>query len=335
MKPKDFKEKMNNNFFITSIDISHSQKEITYQDNIITLGSCFSENIGQKLIENCFSVEMNPFGVLYNPFSISNSLEMLLEKKQFTQNDIFQYRSLWHSFSHSSYFSDISSEKCLMKIQTRLDSASEFLRHANFLLITFGTAWIYEERKSGRIVANCHKLPSSAFLRRRLTVEEIVANYDDLIKKLQSLFPQLYIIFSISPIRYWKDGAHENNVSKSVLFLAIDALQKKFENVTYFPAYEILMDELRDYRFYDEDMIHPSAFAIKYIWKKFSDTYFSEITQIIVQRVEQLLNDFKHKPMHPESEEYKEFLLHIQHREEQLLSDFPFLAERLQKLSLL
>ncbi|HPC26277.1 MAG TPA: GSCFA domain-containing protein, partial [Paludibacteraceae bacterium] len=142
-------------------------------------------------------------------------------------------------------------------------------------------------------------------------------------------------IFSVSPIRYWKDGAHENNISKSVLFLAIDVLQKKFENVTYFPAYEILMDELRDYRFYDEDMIHPSAFAIKYIWKKFSDTYFSEITQKIVQRVEQLLNDFKHKPMHPESEEYKEFLLHIQHRKEQLLSDFPFLAERLQKSLLL
>jgi hypothetical protein len=202
----------------------------------MTLGSCFSENIGQKMKNAYFLTEINPFGVLYNPLSVLNSLELLISNTLFEAEDIFQQQSLWHSFSHSSLYSDISRERCHQKINSSISIASEFLSPADFLLITLGTAWVFEERRSGKVVSNCHKLPASEFNRRKLNVDEIVKSYDTLISKLQKLFPALQLIFTVSPIRHWKDGAHDNNLSKSTLLLAIDSLKTKFEHVHYFPA---------------------------------------------------------------------------------------------------
>lgn len=315
--------------FQTKIEIPKSNFKITYEDGIMGLGSCFAENIGTKMKGVYFKTEINPFGVLYNPVSIGNSIELMLNNNLFTENDIFEYRSLWQSFSHSSLFSDISEEGCLNKINSRLNSSFEFLKQTNVLLITFGTAWVFEERKSGRVVSNCHKLPANEFVRRRLTKEEIVYRFTEAISKLQSLFPYLNIVFSVSPIRHWKDGAHENNISKGILLLAIDELQKQFGNVHYFPAYEILLDELRDYRFYSSDMLHPSEVAVEYIWNCFSETYFSLQTLELKKRIEQLTADYDHRPLHPDSFEYKNFLSKTDERKLELKVKYPFLSDRM------
>ena len=315
--------------FQTKVEIPLSEIKISFEDHIMTLGSCFAENIGKKMENVYFEVDINSFGVLFNPVSIKNSLELLVQNKTFTKDDIFEYKSLWQSFSHSSLFTDSTSEKCLNKINSRLYTAREFFRDTKVILITFGTAWVFEDKKSGRVVSNCHKLPASEFTRRRLTVAEIVDDYKILIQKIKALLPNLQIIFSVSPIRHWKDGAHENNISKSTLLLAIDELQKEIENVHYFPAYEIQMDELRDYRFYAADMLHPSDVAVDYIWNRFSDTYFTRQTVEIKKRLEQLNADLSHRPIHPDSTEYKSFLKNATMRRDELIVNYPFLSNRI------
>ena len=316
--------------FQTPVTISPSAFHISYESSIMTFGSCFAENIGKKMKQAYFETEINPFGVLYNPISIKNSIEFLLENKEFTQNDLFENRGLWQSFSYSSLFSDISPQECLSRMNTSRANASEFLQKTDVLLITFGTAWIFEERKSGRVVSNCHKLPASHFYRRRLFVEEIIVDYTGLIERLTNLYPALQVVFSVSPIRHWKDGPHENNLSKSSLLLAVEGLQLKFRNVHYFPAYEIQLDELRDYRFYASDMFHPSDVAVDYIWQKFSTTYFEDKTMALKKEFEQLATDLLHRPMFPDSPDYKTFQRNLEKRKAAILSDYPELKSRIQ-----
>ena len=315
--------------FRTSIDIKPYSFRLDYQSNILTLGSCFSENMGLKMKNVFFKTEINPFGVLYNPISILNSIQLLLQNKKFTASDIFEYKSLWHSFSHSSSFSDVSSELCLSKMNERISFASEFIKSTDVLLITFGTAWVFTDKESGRVVSNCHKLPAAKFNRRRLTVDEITEAYSDLLTKLKALYPNLNVVFSVSPIRHWKDGAHENTISKSTLLLAVDALQNQFGNVHYFPAYELLMDELRDYRFYASDMLHPSDVAVEYIWSKFSESVFSEETLQLMKKLEQLAADRAHRPLHPLSPEYALFKENTGKRKNEIIQKYPFMADRI------
>lgn len=315
--------------FRTSIDIKPYSFRLDYQSNILTLGSCFSENMGLKMKNVFFKTEINPFGVLYNPISILNSIQLLLQNKKFTASDIFEYKSLWHSFAHSSSFSDESSELCLSKMNERIESASEFIKNTDVLLITFGTAWVFTDKESGRVVSNCHKLPAAKFNRRRLTVDEITEAYSDLLTKLKALYPNLNVVFSVSPIRHWKDGAHENTISKSTLLLAVDALQNQFGNVHYFPAYELLMDELRDYRFYASDMLHPSDVAVEYIWSKFSESVFSDETLQLMKKLEQLAADRAHRPLHPLSPEYALFKENTGKRKNEIIQKYPFLADRI------
>ncbi len=315
--------------FRTSIDIKPYSFRLDYQSNILTLGSCFSENMGLKMKNVFFKTEINPFGVLYNPVSILNSINLLLENKRFTASDIFEYKSLWHSFAHSSSFSDVSSELCLSKMNERISFASEFIKSTDVLLITFGTAWVFTDKESGRVVSNCHKLPAAKFNRRRLTVDEITEAYSDLLTKLKALYPNLNVVFSVSPIRHWKDGAHENTISKSTLLLAVDALQNQFGNVHYFPAYELLMDELRDYRFYASDMLHPSDVAVEYIWSKFSESVFSEEMLQLMKKLEQLAADRTHRPLHPFSPEYALFKENTGKRKNEIIQKYPFLADRI------
>ncbi|HEY5591574.1 MAG TPA: GSCFA domain-containing protein [Paludibacter sp.] len=316
--------------FQTRVEIPLSPVNITYESHVMTLGSCFAENIGKKMHDVYFLTDINPFGVLYNPVSIRNSIALLLKNNEFTKEDIFENKSLWQSFSHSSQFSDSTPEVCLDKINNRLETSRSFLQKADFLLITFGTAWVFEEKKSGSVVANCHKLPESKFVRKRLSVSDIATDFTVLISKLQTRYPNLELIFSVSPIRHWKDGAHENNISKSTLLLAIDTLQKVFEHVHYFPAYEIQLDELRDYRFYASDMLHPSEVAVDYIWKRFSETFFSDQTMQLKMRLDQLAADLAHRPLHPESIEYNNFLIKTDKRKAELKIEFPFLINRIE-----
>jgi len=315
--------------FHTKIEIPVSSLKISYEDKIMTLGSCFAENIGKRMKDVYFQTDNNPFGVLYNPISIKNSLCLLLQNKQFTINDIFENNGLWQSFSHSTRFSHSNAQICLDQINSRLTASRNFLKDTNVLVITFGTSWVFEEVNSTEVVSNCHKLPAKNFHRRRLSVAEIVDNFIKIICKLLTEYPDIQIIFSVSPIRHLKDGAVENNLSKSTLLLSVNELVEQFEHVHYFPAYEIQMDELRDYRYYAADMLHPSDVAVDYIWNRFSQTYFSSETMRIKKEVEQLNTDLLHRPLHPDSEEFRKFKLHVEQRKIELIKSYPFLETSL------
>lgn len=314
--------------YTTPVQIPYSNLKIGYEDKILTLGSCFAENIGTKLQNAFFLSFINPFGVLYNPLSAGQGIRTLLGETKFTEEDLFQHGSLWNSFSHSSAFSATTSAEALQKINSRLLAARSFLSETNVLMITLGTAWIFEDIESGSVVANCHKLPANRFTRRRLNVDEIVAELSDVIELLKLRNPNLQIILTVSPIRHWKDGAHENTLSKSTLHLAVDELKKKFDYLDYFPAYEIMIDELRDYRFYATDMLHPSEQAVDYIWQRFSETYFTQETLQLKKELEQLRADLNHRPLHPDTVEYQQFLITVEKKKNVLIEKYPFLKER-------
>ena len=304
--------------FNTKVEIAESSFSMSYRDSLLALGSCFAENIGKKMEQVWFDTDVNPFGVLFNPESIANSLARMLSNKLFAPDDLFLNKELWSSFAHSTQFSSVSQADCLSKVNSRLSAASERLRTCSYLLITFGTAWVYEDISTKSVVANCHKLPAAHFFRRKLTVDEIVFVYRTLLVQLKELNPELRIIFSVSPVRHWKDGAHENNLSKSTLLMAVDELEQEFDFVTYFPAYEIQMDELRDYRFYAQDMLHPSEQAVDYIWQRFADTYFDDSTRELKQEIEKYNHGLMHRPLFPQTEEYQKFQLFLEKKQEEL-----------------
>lgn len=296
--------------FFTEIQIPEFPHQIDYSKSMMFLGSCFSENIGQKLIDLKFDVDMNPFGILYNPESIANSIRILLEKRVFTESDLFQDHGLWNSFYHHSRFSDVDREVALDKINSRISNSNEFLKRADFLVITFGTAWVYELRKTGQIVSNCHKIPAAEFKRFRLGVFEITNVYRELLEQIWKFNPGLKVIFTVSPIRHWKDGAVENQLSKATLLLAIDHLVKGFggEGCSYFPSYEIMMDELRDYRFYADDMLHISQVAVDYIFERFGKVAITCASRDISKSMLKINKAISHRPVSPDTTEFKKFL---------------------------
>jgi len=300
-----------------------STKVISYDSVLLFMGSCFAESIGDKFVNRRFNAIVNPFGVLYNPVSVKQGLEILLEKRLFDENDLFEHESRWHSFYHHSRYSSADKDFALEKINADVKKGHETLRNADFLFVTFGTSWVYENIENGNIVANCHKLPASRFIRYRLEVNDITGIYSGLISKMRELNPDLKIIFTVSPVRHWKDGAHGNQLSKSVLLLAIDELERKFENVGYFPAYELVMDDLRDYRFYAEDMIHPSSVAVDYIWGRLSDTYFDDKARLFVKEMERVMKAREHRPFNDKGEEYRAFLENNLKKLESLSVRFP------------
>jgi len=313
--------------FFTEIKIPEFPWKMDYSKSMMLMGSCFSENIGQKLIDLKFGIDMNPFGIVYNPESIANSLQILLEKRIFTESDLFQDQGIWSSFYHHSRFSDVDQKVVLEKINNRILSSNEFLKRADFLVITFGTSWVYEIKKTGKIVSNCHKIPASEFKRFRIGVSDITEKWSDLLEKLWQINPNLKLIFTVSPIRHWKDGAVENQLSKATLLLAIDQLISIFgnQNLRYFPSYEIMMDELRDYRFYAEDMLHISPVAVEYIFERFCQSMITDETKKISEQVSKIIRATQHRPFNPKSVEYEKFLRMHLNEIEQIEKKSPFL----------
>ena len=317
--------------FRTEIETPAQYPHIGYADRILTMGSCFSENIGGWLDQLFFDVTVNPFGVLYNPESIAHALELLLQEKHYTEHDVFCHQGLYHTFDHHSRFSDTDAQHFTESINRKREEASQVLLSASHLMITFGTAWVYELKESGQIVSNCHKLPEARFTRRRLTVEEITARWTKLIEKLREVNPQLQIHFTVSPIRHLKDTLHGNQLSKSTLLLAIDQLQQ-LPSIYYFPAYEMLIDDLRDYRFYASDLTHPSEMAIEYIRDKFRQCYFTQETEKLSQICAKMRKALEHRPNNPDSDAYRLFLQQNIEKANQLINKNPFFA--LQKIVL-
>ncbi|MDR0205688.1 MAG: GSCFA domain-containing protein [Bacteroidales bacterium] len=283
--------------FRTEIPISKYPFQISYQDNILLLGSCFSDNIGGFLSNNRFSVLSNPFGTLFNPVSIANALKMTLNPKLFTDDYCYYFNNQWVSFAHHGSFSHPDENQFKKQIEQQFMETKNFLEKTNFLFITFGTAFCYRFIERNFVVANCHKIPNTQFEKFRLDIDEIVDWYKELIQMIYSINPALKIIFTVSPVRHLGDGFHENQLSKAVLHLAVEQLTKE-DKVFYFPAYEILMDDLRDYRFYAEDLCHPGNNAICYIEKIFADSFFSPQTkekQKEIEKENKFLNHRKRK----------------------------------------
>jgi len=294
--------------FRTNFDIPEFPKRIDYKSKILSLGSCFSENMGAKLTYYKFNALINPFGILYNPESIANSLEFLLENKKFTDSDLFEHEGVWNSFYHHSRFSNTNKTEALTQINNSIKEASIHLSETKFLLITFGTAWVYKHKNTGKIVSNCHKIPEKEFNRFKLSVSEMGEHWLVLIQKLKKLNPNLNVIFTVSPVRHLKDGAENNQISKASLILAVHELIAKTENTSYFPSYEIMMDDLRDYRFYNDDMIHPSPIAINYIWEKFMESVFHYDSKKLMREIHKINQAIEHRAFQPHSESHQKFL---------------------------
>jgi hypothetical protein len=294
--------------FRTEVKIAPADHKISHKSGIMMIGSCFTENIGERLSEYKFDVDINPFGIVYNPMSVNQNLEAILSGKKYTVSDLYNYQDTWISFDHHSRFSFPEPEACLREINSRIEYSYNRISTINHLIITFGTAWTYRIADSGRLVSNCHKIPASFFNRQLLKTDDIILIYKSLINNLIKINPDLRIIFTVSPIRHWKDGPVQNTVSKSTLILSIHEILKLFDCTEYFPAYEIALDDLRDYRYYEEDMIHPNSQMTNYIWEKFSQTYFSNETLGAMKDIAKLKSALKHRPFQPGAPKHIEFL---------------------------
>lgn len=308
--------------FRTPVEWHGESEEIKYSDHVLLMGSCFAENVGGLLLENKFSCDVNPFGILYNPLSIAKALHQMLDGKVYTMDDLFDSGGQWHSWMHHSSFSSADADECLNRVNSRLEKAASALPRTSWLIMTWGTAFVYE--KDSEVVGNCHKQPDRLFTRRLLDVDTICGEWNDTLREAKQRFSGLKVMLSVSPIRHLKDGLHGNQISKSVLLLAIDRLCRELDFCHYFPSYEIVMDELRDYRFYAEDMLHPSPLAVKYIWECFCSTYMSKDTQRVMKEWADIQKGLAHRPFNPDSDAYRRFLSQIVLKIEELKEKFPY-----------
>jgi hypothetical protein len=309
----------------TEVTIEPSEWGLDYRTPALFMGSCFSDHIGGLLLRNKFPVMLNPFGVLYNPISLSVSLNMMLEQNEIKKEELVYHDHIWHSFKFHGSFSNSLPEKVAEKCNQSIRDSHYFLKSAQFLFVTFGTAWVFRHKKRGTIVSNCHKIPSSEFDRYRLTIEEIKEDWLTILSKIHEFNPQLKIIFTVSPIRHFKDGAHENQLSKSTLLLAVDEICKAHptKQTGYFPSYELMNDELRDYRFYDSDMVHISETGIRFIFEKFKSTFFSNPTIACFDQIQTVIQAKEHRILNTDSQAVRKFYQSMISKIEKLKSTYP------------
>lgn len=271
------------------------------------MGSCFSDNIGEKTEIHKFKSISNPFGVIYNPASVKTHLrEMHRDDFNFVPQ-LRQGKELWFDYRFHGSFSHIDRDKAAQTMTSAVKHAKDHFQQCDALFITWGTAWIYRLKDNKQVVTNCHKQDAENFMREKLTTECIVANYTSLLNEIFDKLPDIQVVLTVSPVRHLKDGFVENQRSKAALLLAAEKLENRFKQVTYFPAYEILMDDLRDYRFYDRDFTHPSSEAVDYLWEHFSETFFDDNTKKLNQELQKLHTACQHKMLFPKSKEAKKF----------------------------
>lgn len=312
--------------FRTPIRLEKLKNQISHKTPVIMLGSCFTDNVGEYLKRYLFDVTVNPFGVIYNPMSVKRGIDALLHKDKYSEKDLSFHNELWFSFDHYTKYADSDKQHALDKINSDFTAAKIKLREAGFLVITFGTAFAYRYRETGEIVCNCHKIPASQFDRFMLSPRTIIQEYQKLIGELLEINPALQIIFTVSPVRHMKDGMVENQRSKAALLLSIKELSDLFPDAAqYFPSYEIMMDDLRDYRFYNADLIHPNDQAIKYIWEKFLESAIDHEAQKILKEIDPLLKSMAHKPLHKDTDAYQKFSVQMMEKERELKNKYPFL----------
>jgi GSCFA family len=295
--------------FRTAFPLTPAPIGISHQTPILALGSCFAENMARRLERLAFPIHLNPFGILFNPISMAHGLEMLKNKPILTENDLFFQNNLWQSDAFHGRFSKPNLEETLFGMRQSIELGHDFKQKANRWLLTFGTSAVFVKKSNQQIVANCHKLPADLFQRKRLSIPEIVDAFAPILETQVAQIADFQTIITVSPIRHLRDGFVENQRSKAVLVLAVEALTRLYDFVHYFPAYELLLDDLRDYRFYEADMIHPNSQSIDYIFDFFVKTFMNDQTQVILKAVEKYRQRVEHRAFNVESADYQQFRL--------------------------
>ncbi|WP_413511346.1 GSCFA domain-containing protein [Myroides odoratus] len=316
--------------FSTVVPISYTGKKITYEDKILCLGSCFAVTIGEKFKTYQFQQTINPFGILFHPKAIEKIVEYAVQGYEFTASDVFEHQEIWSSFVAHSDLNELEQEDIVTKLNVKLFDLQTALRESSFITLTFGTALVYALKETGELVANCHKVPNAQFEKRLLTYEEVVGSYKHCIELIRTVNSEAHILCSISPVRHIKDGFVENQRSKSILFAALHhaIAELKDAKVSYMPIYEIVMDELRDYRFYAADLIHPNAVAIQYIWERFVAHYIDESMYVVMKKVDEVQKGLNHRPFNPTAEQHMKFLDSLIEKIDDLLAHYPFMNFR-------
>ncbi|HYO22434.1 MAG TPA: GSCFA domain-containing protein [Flavisolibacter sp.] len=300
--------------FRFEFDIKKLPTPITHRHKMLLIGSCFTENIGEKLDKYKFTTLQNPNGILFNPVSVAESLTDYIEAKQVSESELFYYNEGWHSWKHHSRFSGLTAAESLAKINNTYNTAHHFIKETDYVFITLGSSWVYTltekaaNAKPGNVAANNHKAPADWFNRKLMTTEEVLRVLDNVVHRIFLFNPKAKIIFTISPVRHLREGVVENNRSKAVLIQAVHHLVDKFDKLYYFPAYELVIDDLRDYRFYAEDLVHPNYFATQYVWEKMVDACMDEKTKTLMEEIHSINLAFQHKAFNPASAQHKKFL---------------------------
>lgn len=309
---------------ITQIPLQPQQyNQIDYNSRLLLFGSCFSENIGGKFTYHKFQTEVNPFGILFHPLAIENLITRAINKDYYTEEDLQFYNEQWFCLDAHSKLNKTSKEELLTVLNSQIDKTYNDLLNATHIVITLGTSWVYRHIESDKIVANCHKLPQKQFLKELLSVDQILESLEGIISLVKSINPKVSFLFTVSPVRHIKDGLIENTQSKSHLLSAIHQVVEPRHQLYYFPSYEIMMDELRDYRFYNVDMLHPSDVAIDYIWERFKMVWLSEDALKTSGIVSSIQAKKSHRPFNPNSEAHHNFLAKLQLEIDELIAVFP------------
>jgi hypothetical protein len=320
--------------FMTNIDLKKLPQPISYRDNILLIGSCFTEHIGNALAASKFTVLQNPHGILFDPASVCKSLLSYIDNKQYDASELFLLNEVWNSWEHHSRFSNMSPDEAIKQINASQQKAHDFLKKASWIVITLGSSFSYRltnlvqgppSAKEGNGVANCHRAPAQWFNKHLLGIDETISMLDTCYHRLMRLNPNLNILFTVSPVRHLRDGVVENNRSKARLIEAVHHLVNKFDRLWYFPAYELVIDVLRDYRYYDIDFAHPNYMATEFVLEKFADTCIDENSRQLMQEIKKIAIARNHRAFQPETKAHRQFLLNHFEKVKALQEKHPFL----------
>ncbi|TQO39616.1 GSCFA family protein [Arenibacter algicola] len=308
----------------TQIPLKKAENQIDYNSQLVVLGSCFANNIGDKLAYYKFWALQNPFGVLFHPLAIENLISRAIQEESYTGEEVFFLNERWQCYDAHSDLSSVAKEDLLGSLNSGLSKTKLYINKASHIFITLGTAWTYQLKESGKEVANCHKVPQLAFKKELLSIEKIVQSLEAIVHQIQTINTKTQIVFTVSPVRHLKDGFLENQLSKAHLISAVHQIIKK-GNALYFPSYELMMDELRDYRFYGNDLVHPNDLAITYIWEKFVSVWIAQEAWPTMEKVAAVQSGLNHRPFNPESLKHQEFLKALDQKITYLQKKYPYM----------
>ncbi|GLB47670.1 GSCFA domain-containing protein [Neptunitalea lumnitzerae] len=309
----------------TNVPLEKVVHPITYNDSFLLMGSCFVTHIAEKFSYYKLPNAVNPFGVIFQPAAIAKLIERAVNVDYFTEEDLFYFNEQWHCYEVHSQLSNSDKEQCLTNLNAALDVLKTGLETSSYFVLTLGTAWVYRFIETDSLVANCHKVPQKRFLKELLTVDEVMGSVQAIVALIRSINPEIRVLTTVSPVRHLKDGFVENMRSKAHLIAGLQEVVNIRKHIYYFPSYEIMMDELRDYRFYKEDMVHPNSLAVSYIWERFVATWVAEEGKKVMEEVETVQKGLAHKPFNPTSEAHQKFLQKLHARVAVLQKEYPFM----------